>query len=86
MIKVILIIVWLLLGLIAAWRRYHGILKNWYNFNKESYWDSNKRYRSLAIVSISCMFLLFTIYGPISLISELIDDDACWWFTTKDKK
>ena len=82
----IFIIVWLLLGVIAIWRDYHGILKDWYDRYGESYWDfdkENNNYSAIRLVIYSTPIII--LGGLISLIMIELSTPTCWWFTTKNK-
>ena len=84
---ILFIIIWLLLGVIAVWRDYHGTLKEWYRNYGESYWKFDKENNnSSAIRMIVNTSPLLIIGGLITLlISESISTNTCWWFTTKNK-
>jgi len=81
-IKIIIITLWLLCGLIANWRVYHGILKMWYYKFNESIWS----YNSTVPIIIIMIAPIVMISGPFNIvITELIFDTNTWWFTTKNK-
>lgn len=78
-----IIIIWLLLGLIAVWRFYHGTLKDWYITFNESIWE----YDPSLMISIIVTSPLHITGGLFTLIIvELSSCPKSWWFTTKDKK
>ncbi len=80
------IILWLLLGIIAVWRSYHGDLKYWYNQFNESYWDFDKENGFSAIRLLIYTSPLIILGGLFSLLTlELTSKDNCWWFTTRNK-
>lgn len=81
----IFIIVWLLLGIIATWRMYHGTLKSWYIRFNESYWKYHDRNGDSAIHFLVIFSPLLILGGMITFILHLIDKEVCWWFTTKNK-
>ena len=79
------IIIWLLLGIVAIWRVYHGCLKWWYNIYKESYWKSNN---NMALKTLLGFSPIFIIGGGVTLLLfelTLKPSTPCWWFTTKNK-
>lgn len=83
---IVFLIIWLLCGIIAVWREYHGTLKTWYEDSNESYWDYHKREGSSGIMMLLWMTPLFILCGTCSLIIvELYSENNCWWFTTKNK-
>jgi hypothetical protein len=83
---VLFIIIWLLLGIIAVWRDYHGTLKEWYHNHKESYWKFDKKNNNVsAIRTIVNTSPLLIIGGLISLLISESINTTTWWFTTKNK-
>lgn len=83
--KTLLIILWLLCGIIAVWRVYHGDLKNWYEKFDESYWDFDKKNGFSSIRLLLYMSPIMILGGLISLLLWELTSDTCWWFTTKNK-
>jgi uncharacterized membrane protein len=80
------IIIWLLLGIIAVWREYHGVLKYWYVRYNESYWNFHKKNNLSSLGLLIMLSPIFILFGLVSLIIlELTNPDSCWWFTTKNK-
>lgn len=79
------IIIWLLLGIIAVWREYHGSLKNWYIQFNESYWEFDKKENNSSIRFLLYSSPLFIFGGLITLIMFELLSKNCWWFTTKNK-
>ena len=82
---VLLIIVWLLAGLIAVWREYHGMLKSWYDSYEESYWDFDKESGFSAIRLLLYISPIMILGGLFSLSLCELTPNTCWWFTTKNK-
>lgn len=84
---VLFIIIWLLLGIIAVWRDYHGTLKTWYEDFNESYWDFDKENNNSSAIRMMLYISPLLILGGliILLIFESVDTNNCWWFTTKNK-
>ena len=82
--------IWLLCGVIAVWRLYHGDLKGWYELTGQSYWDFDKeRGGDSAIRFLLHISPIFILGGLVTLIiSEANPYPYCptWWFTTKNKK
>lgn len=79
-------ILWLLCGIIAVWRQYHGSLKNWYNEFNESYWDFDKREGGCALRILLIFSPVFILGGLISIVVfEIALKENSWWFTTKNK-
>jgi hypothetical protein len=83
--EIVYIVIWLLLGIIAVWREYHGTLKSWYDDFNESYWDFHKREGSSAIKMLLIFSPVLIFGGLISLIMFESLTTTCWWFTTKNK-
>ena len=81
----LLIIIWLLLGIIAVWRDYHGTLKEWYCSYRESYWKFDKEENGSSIRFLLYLSPLFIFSGLITLIMFESLSKTCWWFTTKNK-
>jgi hypothetical protein len=88
-ILIILTILWLLIGIIAVWREYHGCLKLWYNGYQESCWYFDKKNNKTSAIRILCyMAPILILAGVITLfVLEASNSDSCWYFTTpKNKK
>ena len=83
----LLVIIWLICGLIAVWRDYHGCLKNWYEQFNESYWDFHRRQGESAISIIIWGSPLIILGGLFSLLLVEYDNNVkpVWYFTTKNK-
>lgn len=79
MLFVILLSVWLLVGLITVWCCYHGLLKQ--------YWDFDKRNNGSGIREFCGLIPVGIVFGPITVILCI---DAkykfTWYFTTKGRK
>lgn len=83
--QIIFLIVWVILGIAGHWRMYHGMLKRWYIRFNESYWDYDKRNGDSAIRFITYTSPLSPLFGLIWFIISFMEEDNCWWFTTKGK-
>lgn len=85
--ETIFIIIWLLCGIIAVWREYHGLLEYWYIMHNESYWDYDRENnKSSAIRFFLTMSPFFICCGLTYLIvNEMSSIKKSWWFTTKNK-
>ena len=80
------IILWLICGIIAVWRYYHGTLKSWYDSYKESYWDFDKENNNISTIRLVVYSSPIIILGGlISLLLWESSNHNCWWFTTKNK-
>lgn len=78
--------VWLLCGIVAIWRDYHGFLKYWYKMTGKSAWEyPSDRF----ILKTHGWFYLLTFsLGPILLLATETSNEThygAWWFTTKNK-
>jgi len=83
---VLFIIIWLLLGIIAVWRNYHGWLKFWYIEFNESYWEYAKTENGKVFKILFWGSPILISGGLITLLLfEFSSKDNCWWFTTKNK-
>lgn len=77
-----LIIIWLLIGLITAWRSYHGTLKLWYTSFNHSYW---KEATYIEYLFMTAYLLTITLGGILSFLFFLREserENMCWWFNT----
>jgi len=78
---------WLLFGLIACWRDYHGYLKHWYESIGESYWKS--KYAKKLAIGQFLFYCIMICFGPIALYTIEKDNgfhSGCWWYNTRNKK
>lgn len=82
-IKIIVCVIWGLLGFIAHWRIYHGLLKEWFQKWNESLWDEDPTTLKLLLWASP----IFIVGGLLTLLlGEFMFKYNTWWFTTKDKE
>lgn len=75
--KATVIIIWLLLGLIAVWRTYHGMFKDWFlEFGKHRL-DTNHTSAYWVLIIFSPIWIFG---GLITLICFEIGNETCWYY------
>lgn len=75
-VKLILLIIWLLIGLVGWFFTYHSIRKYWYDLYQENYWKSQEK------IVLIVMFIFLPVWlmcGLFSLIYFMMNIERKYW-------